>query len=161
MFAFEKHELYVPKKAFYQTVDLAVEERKDTLFIDKLPTLNAKDLSYKLPFPKGMDSIAYQQLALALYDPEAKKKNDTIRYVWTVKKDSILSTKYAYPGIYVLTKDSLAPQIEALNFKDQQWVSNYKFLEMRIEDDFSGIKSYRATLMINGFSWSMNPKKIH
>ena len=104
-----------------------------------------------------MDSIAYQQLALALYDPEAKKK-DSIRYVWTVKKDSILSTKYAYPGIYVLTKDFLAPQIEALNFKDQQWVSNYKFLEMHLKTTF-GIKSYRATINDQWILMEHEPKK--
>ena len=39
LFAYDKHELYVPKKAFYQTVDLAVEERKDTLLlINSLPS---------------------------------------------------------------------------------------------------------------------------
>ena len=159
LFAYEKYELYVPKKAFYQTVDLALEERKDTLFIDKLPYPQRKGFELQVAIPKGLDSIAYQQLALALYDPEAKKKNDSIRYVWTVKKDSILSTKYAYPGIYVLVKDSLAPQIEALNFKDQQWVSNYKFLEMRIEDDFSGIKSYRATINDQWILMEHEPKK--
>ena len=58
-----------------------------------------------------------------------------------------------------MTKDSLAPQIEALNFKDQQWVSNYKFLEMRIEDDFSGIKSYRATINDQWILMEHEPKK--
>ena len=38
--------------------------------------------------------------------------------------------------------------IKPLNFKDQQWMSNYKFLEVEVDDEFSGIKSYRAT--ING-----------
>ena len=99
-----------------------------------------------MAIPKNLDSIAQQQLALALYDPEAKKEKAALRFVWTVKKDSVLSTKSAYPGIYVFSSDSIAPKIEALNFKDQQWVSNYKFLELRIEDDFSGIKSYRASI---------------
>ena len=93
-----------------------------------------------------MDSIAKQQLALALYNPKPKKGKDSLRYVWTIKKDSLLSTKSAYPGTYVFTKDTLAPKVEALNFRDEQWVSNYKFLEMRVEDDFSGIKSYRASI---------------
>ena len=146
LFAFDKHELYIPKGTFYQTVDLTVEERQDTLIIDELPYPQRKGFELQVAIPKNLDSIVQQQLALALYDPEAKKEKDTLRFVWTVKKDSVLSTKSAYPGTYVYSRDSIAPQIEALNFKDQQWVSNYKFLELRIEDDFSGIKSYRASI---------------
>ena len=81
-------------------------------------------------------------------NPKEEKVEKQLRYVWTTKKDSILQTKYAYAGQYVLTKDSLAPTIKPLNFKDQQWMSNYKFLEVEVDDEFSGIKSYRAT--ING-----------
>ena len=146
LFAFDKHELYVPKGTFYQTVDLKVEEREDTLFIEQLPYPQRKGFELQAAIPEGLDSISKQQLALALYNPKPKKGKDSLRYVWTVKKDSILSTKSAYSGTYVFTKDTLAPKVEALNFRDEQWVSNYKFLEMQVEDDFSGIKSYRASI---------------
>lgn len=146
LFAFKKHELYVPKGTFYQTVDLNVEEREDTLFIEQLPYPQRKGFELQVVLPEGLDSLTKQQLALAIYNPKPKKAKDSLRYVWTVKKDSILRTKSAYAGTYILTKDTLAPQVEALNFKDKQWVSNYKFLEMRVDDEFSGIKSYRATI---------------
>ena len=148
LFAFEQHEVYVPKNTFYQTIDLVIEEKKDTLIIEKTPFPQRKGFELSVAIPKALDSIERKQLSLAIYDPKEEKVEKQLRYVWTTKKDSILQTKYAYAGQYVLTKDSLAPTIKPLNFKDQQWMSNYKFLEVEVDDEFSGIKSYRAT--ING-----------
>ena len=148
LFAFDQHEVYVPKNTFYQTIDLVIEEKKDTLIIKEIPFPQRKGFELSIAIPKALDSIERQQLSLAIYDPNEKKEEEQLRYVWTAKKDSILQTKYAYAGQYVLTKDSLAPTIKPLNFKDQQWMSNYKFLEVEVDDTFSGIKSYRAT--ING-----------
>ena len=148
LFAFDQHEVYVPKNTFYQTIDLVIEEKKDTLIIEEIPFPQRKGFELSIAIPKALDSIERQQLSLAIYDPNEKKEEEQLRYVWTANKDSILQTKYAYAGQYVLTKDSLAPTIKPLNFKDQQWMSNYKFLEVEVDDTFSGIKSYRAT--ING-----------
>ena len=148
LFAFEQHEVYVPKKTFYQSIDLVINEKKDTLIIEEIPFPQHKGFELSVAIPKALDSIERQQLSLAVYDHKEEKEEQQLRYVWTAKKDSILQTKYAYAGQYVLTKDSLAPTIKPLNFKDQQWMSNYKFLEVEVDDEFSGIKSYRAT--ING-----------
>ncbi|MDG1054596.1 MAG: M23 family metallopeptidase [Flavobacteriaceae bacterium] len=146
LFAFDQHELYIPKNAFYQTIDLKIEEKKDTLVIAKIALPQRKGFELNVAIPEALDSLQRQQLSLAIYDPEEEKEEKKLRYVWTAKKDSILQTKYAYPGQYILTKDSLAPTIKPLNFKDQQWMSNYKFLEIEVDDEFSGIKSYRATM---------------
>ena len=148
LFAFEKHEVYVPENTFYQSIDLVINEKKDTLIIEEIPFPQRKGFELSVAIPKALDSIERQQLSLAVYDPKEEKEEKQLRYVWTAKKDSILQTKYAYAGQYVLTKDSLAPTIKPLNFKDQQWMSNYKFLEVEVDDEFSGIKSYQAT--ING-----------
>lgn len=118
------------------------------MIIEEIPFPQRKGFELSIVIPKALDSIERQQLSLAIYDPNEKKEEEQLRYVWTAKKDSILQTKYAYAGQYVLTRDSLAPTIKPLNFKDQQWMSNYKFLEVEVDDTFSGIKSYRAT--ING-----------
>ena len=80
--------------------------------------------------------------------PRAKKDDNPLQYVWTSKKDSLLKTTAAETGTYLITKDSLPPSIEPLNFVDEQWMSNYTHLKMGIDDDFSGLQSYRAT--ING-----------
>ncbi len=83
---------------------------------------------------------------MAKVNPRAKKDDNPLQYVWTSKKDSVLKTTNAYTGTYLITKDSLAPSIEPLNFVDQQWMSNYDQLKISIDDDFSGIQSYRATI---------------
>lgn len=146
LFALKNHEIYVPKNTFYQTVDLLLEEKGDTLIIEKTGVPQRKGFELSVAIPNKLDSLERQQLSLALYDPKEEKAEEQLSYVWTVKKDSILQTKYAYPGHYILTKDSLPPSIKPLNFKNQQWMSNYKFLELEVEDEFSGIKSYRATI---------------
>ena len=50
-------------------------------------------------------------------------------------------------GQFVITR-IVAPEILPANFKPQQWLSNYRYLKVKIKDDLSGIKRYRAT--ING-----------
>jgi GH15 family glucan-1,4-alpha-glucosidase len=51
-------------------------------------------------------------------------------------------------GTYALATDTVAPTISPLNFKDGQWLSNFRFLKIKIDDALSGISNYRAT--ING-----------
>lgn len=148
LFQLDQYELYIPKNSFYQTVDLPIKNQSDTLTIGPISHPQRKGFELQINIPKGLDTINKQQLALALYQPQHKKKEKQLSFVWTKKTDSILLTKSSSAGTYVLTRDSLAPKIKALNFKPNQWMSNYKFLEVEIDDDFSGIKSYRAT--ING-----------
>ena len=123
LFAFDRHEVYIPKNTFYQTIDLVIEEKKDTLIIEEIPFPQRKGFELNVVIPKDLDSIQRQQLSLAIYDPKEEKVEKQLSYVWTTKKDSILQTKYAHAGQYVLTKDSLAPTIKPLNFKDQRWMS--------------------------------------
>ena len=56
------------------------------------------------------------------------------------QQKTVFYKQYAHTGQYVLTKDSLAPTIKPLNSKNP--VDNYKFLEVEVDDAFSGIKSY-------------------
>ena len=138
--------VYVPKETFYDPVAFATQSTPDTLHISKVPYPQKKGFEISVEIPDGLDSIARQQLCLAKVNTEKKKSDPPLSFVWTLKKDSILTTKYGYPGTYVLSKDSLPPTIEPLNFKANQWMSNYTYLKLKAMDDFSGIKSYRATI---------------
>lgn len=146
MYLFDAFDVYVPKETFYDPVAFEVKSTTDTLEIAEIPYPQKKGLEISAKIPKGLDSIAYQQLCLAKVNTKKSKSKEKLSYVWTVKKDSMLTTKYAYPGTYVFSKDSLPPTVEPLNFKADQWMSNYKFLKLKATDDFSGIKSYRATI---------------
>ena len=98
------------------------------------------EIQFKTP---EVDSLETNPWCIA--NLNKKKKLD---YVYSVAKDRKRISKGGTPGIYVLSQDTLAPSITPLNFKPKQWLSNYSFLKLKIEDDFSGIKSYRGT--ING-----------
>lgn len=69
-------------------------------------------------------------------------------YETTFKRGNTFSTHTKRLGTFTLEKDSTAPKIIPVNFKDRQWLSNYHYLKVKISDDLSGIASYRAT--ING-----------
>jgi hypothetical protein len=95
---------------------------------------------------------------LAKIDPRAEENENPLQYVWTNKKDSILKTTSAFTGTYIITKDSLAPSIEPLNFTPEQWMSNYTHLKLSIDDDFSGIQEYRATINDQWIRMEYEPK---
>jgi hypothetical protein len=70
------------------------------------------------------------------------------RYYTTYRNGTKLSAKTKTFGTYVLARDSEGPTISAINFEDEKWISKNETLEFKIEDEISGISSYRAT--ING-----------
>ena len=148
LYLYDHHEVYIPKNCFYRPVSLPIIAQKDTLKIEAEQYPQRKGFELKFGFSPALDSLSRQQLCLAKYTPKAKKAKNRLSYVWATKKDSTLHTRSAYPGTYVLAKDSLPPTIKPLNFRNEQWVSNYKYLEFELEDDFSGVQSYRGT--ING-----------
>ena len=65
----------------------------------------------------------------------------------TIDQDR-LTIKTRTLGTYILARDETVPKIQPLNFRDGQWVSKNRFLNLKITDTGSGIASYRAT--ING-----------
>lgn len=67
-------------------------------------------------------------------------------YQFTRKKDSSFFTTTKILGKYSLLSDTLKPSIRLLHFKDKQWISKHKTLQVKISDKGSGIKDYRATI---------------
>lgn len=69
-------------------------------------------------------------------------------YVSTKRKGNILSAGSKEFGTYTLAIDTVAPTITPINFQDKKWLSKYRYLKVKIEDEMSGISKYRAT--VNG-----------
>lgn len=69
-------------------------------------------------------------------------------YSFTKREGNTLSSSTKTLGTYALATDTTNPTISALNFKDGQWLSNFRFLKVKIADALSGISNYRAT--VNG-----------
>ena len=82
-----------------------------------------------------------KQLFIARLDKDLKPS-----YTSTYKRGNTFSTRTRYLGTYTLAKDTIAPIIRTKNFKNKQWLTNYKYLSLLISDDLSGIDTYSATL---------------
>ena len=142
LFEFENQEVYLPKNTFFEPVDFKIRATKDSLFVGSKEDAPQRTFEIQFKTPE-IDSLEINLWSIARLN-----KNKKLDYVYSVAKDGKRISKGGIPGIYVLTKDTLAPSITPLNFKPEQWLSNYAFLKLKIEDDFSGIKSYKGT--ING-----------
>lgn len=129
-----------PKNTFYEDVYLDFEVDADVAKVHT-PTIPL-DKSYTLTFFVSKYSEAEkQQLYIANLEYPRYP-----RYVYTRKKDSTFFTTTKYLGTYKLLSDNKAPEINLMYFKDQQWISNFKTLQVKITDDGAGIKDFRATI---------------
>ena len=81
------------------------------------------------------------------------------RYQNTRKRDSTFFTTTKYLGDYALLTDSIPPSIDVLYFKDKQWISNFETLQVKIDDEGSGIKNYRAFIDNEWVLMEYNHKK--
>ena len=54
--------------------------------------------------------------------------------------------------------DTVPPKIWPKNFKEKQWLNNYKYLSLHISDDLSGINTYSATLNDEWILMEYEPK---
>lgn len=82
-----------------------------------------------------------------------------LSYASTKRKDNKLYTLSKSLGNYTLAIDSIAPKISPVNFKNKQWLSNYRYLKLKITDNLSGIKSYRGQIDGKWVLFEYEPKK--
>ncbi|PWH82644.1 peptidase M23 [Algibacter marinivivus] len=131
------------KDTFYEDFYLDFEVKNDTLKLHK--DVKAAKKSF---------SITYD---VSKYSNEDKNKLYIARligykkypsYTYTKRKDQSLIANTKKLGTYALAMDTVKPTISAANFKSKQWLSKYRYLKIKINDEESGISNYRAT--ING-----------
>ncbi len=67
-------------------------------------------------------------------------------YSYTKRKENVLSTYTKTLGTFALATDTLKPTIKPSNFKNGQWLSNFRYLKVEIDDKLSGVSKYRATV---------------
>jgi hypothetical protein len=69
-------------------------------------------------------------------------------YLSTKRKGNTLSASSKIFGTFTLAMDTVAPTIKPVNFQNKKWLSKYRYLKVKIDDDLSGISKYRAS--VNG-----------
>jgi hypothetical protein len=134
-------EIYFPKKTFFKNAIIQIDEERNTLSIgpNLFPFHNPYEIRFKV---NEEDTLKIRQSFIA------KKIGKKLSFLPTVINKSHWITKLKDMGDYTLERDSIPPKIVPSNFEPNQWLSKFKFLKIKISDDFSGIKSYRGN--ING-----------
>ena len=135
-----KYSVYIPANSLYENTYLDIQIKGDTLKLHKDIVPIHKNITITA------DASNYNASDLdKLYIGRLNYKGDPY-FQTTTRKGSKLSAKTRTFGSYVLVIDTTPPVINPINFSDQQWLSKNKTLKLKIEDDLSGISSYRATL---------------
>ncbi|MGB5173029.1 M23 family metallopeptidase [Eudoraea sp.] len=133
-------EVYFPANTFYQNFYIDLKTGKDTVQIHKGVVPAHKK------FTITFDAAAYsmedrKKMFVAWLDAKGRPN-----YINTYKRGTTFSVKTRNLGKYTLVKDTIPPKIRPKNFKEKQWLNNYRYLAIQISDDLSGIDNYSATL---------------
>ncbi|WP_203295876.1 M23 family metallopeptidase [Luteirhabdus pelagi] len=135
-----KFSVYIPAESLYEDTYLDIEANGDTLHLheDNIPlhkniTISVDASNYS---ESDMDKLFIGRLNW-YGDPY---------YNTTYRQGNKLSARVRTFGNYALVSDTEVPTITPLNFSDGKWISNNETLQLKIEDELSGISNYRATL---------------
>ncbi len=129
-----------PKNTFYQDFYLDFEVKDSSIKVHTPIVPLGKNYTLTFNVSKYSNEEKKQ-----LYIASINKKGKS-RYESTVKKDSTFYTSTKKLGNFTLLTDVDKPKISLHNFKNEQWLTHFKTLEIKISDDKSGIKSYRGEI---------------
>lgn len=125
-----------PKNTFYKDVYLDFTTNGTLANIHK-PTLPL-DKSFTITF----DSTLYSKSDVDHIYIANINNEKYPSYQKTRKKEDKIFTTTKTLGKYTLLIDNQIPKIYSCNFKNNDWISNYRYLTIKISDSQSGIKSY-------------------
>lgn len=141
---FEKEnvDVYFPKEALYEDMYLTIEFETNAVQLH----------DYRIP----IHNTVYVGFDVSTSPPEVQQQMYVSRvmpwgtqyYTSTQRKKDRLTALIKEFGRYEVALDQDNPIITPVNVRDKKWMSNYRFLRMKIEDKTSGIANYRAT--VNG-----------
>ncbi|MEO6348644.1 MAG: M23 family metallopeptidase [Aquaticitalea sp.] len=135
--------VFFPAKSFYENTFIDFRVNNDTLYLDKdvIPLQKNVTIQYDISNynPSEKDQLYIAELL-------GYKKYPS--YLSTKRKDNILTASSNALGTYALVLDRTKPTIAPINFQNDKWLSDYRYLTLKITDNLSGIGNYRAT--VNG-----------
>lgn len=132
---FDKWTFYEPFEFIFQKIDSLTFN----IHNEFVPVHKNFDLSIDMP---GYTAQQLQKMYIAEIDKGKSYFNRTR------VEENKLTTRVRYLGTYTILKDEKPPKVYPINFKNGQWLTNFRYLKLHISDDDSGIDNYTAT--ING-----------
>ena len=144
-----------------------IDITSNTLYDDMFLDFNVNQDTLKLHYP----NIPLQKSITIKFDasrfkPEIQQqlfigsvsKWGKIYPIATKRRGSILIAKTKSFGTFSIGIDNEGPQIEAKNFSNGNWMSNFRYLKIKISDNISGIKNYRASVNDRWILMEYDPK---
>lgn len=135
-----KFSIYIPPKSLYENTTLNISAEDNTLHFHEDDTPIHSNITITADVSNFKD-VDIDKVYIGRWMGWG-----TPYYVKTTRAGNKLSAKVRTFGDYKLVVDTIAPTIIPLNFSDGRWISNNETLEVKVEDEHSGVKSYRATL---------------
>ena len=140
------------KNSFFNKVALNIEFNNDTLKVGK--DIHPLRKSYNIKINKKIeDSIVRRQSYIGLIN-----KNGKISYLNTSKNKNSFSVNSSILGSYILSRDSIKPEVKPLNFSLNKDISKQGTIRLRIFDNISGIKSYEVLINNKWALFEYEPK---
>ena len=126
---------------FYDDLYLDFEVKNDTLDLgeDIIPLKKTFNINYDISAYSDTDKGKLYIARLVGY-----KKRPL--YESSKRKGNMLTCSTKNLGMFALAMDTDKPRITPINFKKDQWISNFRYLKVKIDDATSGISNYRATI---------------
>lgn len=145
--------VYFPENTFYEDFYIDLKKGKDTVGIHRNTVPAHRNFTITFDVDKYTQEER-KKLFIARLDSRLRPS-----YVSTYKRGNTFTARTRYLGTYTLAKDTVPPKIRTKNFKEKQWLNNYKYLSIHISDDLSGINTYSATLNGEWILMEYEPKK--
>lgn len=132
--------VYFPENTFYEDFYIDLKKGRDTVTIHRNTVPAHRNFTITFDVDKYPEEER-KQLFIARLDNQLNPS-----YLNTYKRGNTFTARTRNLGTYTLAKDTVPPKIRTKNFKEKQWLNNYRYLSVHISDDLSGVDSYSATL---------------
>ena len=141
----------IGKNTFYDDLLMNISYQSDTLNLGKEKDPFRSSIRIKLPH-KISDTLELRQSFLG------KIINRKISYISSKKNKSYIYASTSSLGEYIISKDTLKPDIKPINFKNKSNIKVKNTLKLRLKDDLSGIKNYSSYFNGNWALFEYEPK---
>ena len=141
----------IGKNTFYDDLLMNISYQSDTLNLGKEKDPFRSSIRIKLPH-KISDTLELRQSFVG------KIINGKISYISSKKNKSYIYANTSSLGEYIISKDTLKPDIKPINFKNNSNIKVKNTLRLRLKDDLSGIKNYSSYFNGNWALFEYEPK---
>lgn len=153
-FNFNRAKVSIKNGTFYKNLSIQISYRNDTLSISKDTIALLKPITIYFNTDRYNDSTKNRLFIAKLSD-----NNKMPNYIYTT--DGLNSKKATTKslGKFILKQDTINPSISIVGFKNNDWISNFSNLKIKIKDLESGIRSYNGWINDKWVLFELNTKK--